>query len=140
MSDTFKSGDVIRYPYLWHWQHAAGRMNAEKDRPVCLALALPDKNKALTHLIIVAISGTAPLPEQRAIEIPDLEIKRAGLSAYKRAWLSVGEYNYDIAEKSFFFEPDQRLRGHFSNVFLQRILREVRQTIAIHSGRVDRTL
>lgn len=140
MSDDFRSGDIVSYPYLWHWQHEAGRVNAEKDRPVCLALALPDKNKALTHLIIVAISGTSPLPEQRTIEIPDLEIKRAGLSAYKRAWVSVDEYNYDIAEKSFFFEPNQRLRGRFSDVFLRQILREVRQTIEVQSGRVDRTL
>jgi hypothetical protein len=140
MSDKFRSGDIVSYPYLWHWQHEEGRVNAEKDRPVCLALALPDKSKALTHLIIVAISGSSPLPEQRAIAIPDLEIKRAGLSAYKRAWLSVGEYNYDIAEKSFFFEPHQRIRGRFSDVFLKQILREVRRTVEIQSGRVDRTL
>lgn len=111
MSDKFRSGDVIRYPYLWHWQHAAGRLNAEKDRPVCLALVMRDEAKDLTHLVLLAISGTPPYPEQRALEVPPLEIKRAGLSLFKQAWITVGEYNYDIAERSFFLEPRQRRNG-----------------------------
>ena len=140
MSDIFRSGDVVDYPYLWHRQHEQGRTNAEKDRPVCLALVLPDKTRDLNHLSVVAISGTSPFPGQKALEVPALEIKRAGLSTYKRAWVTVGEYNYDIAETSFFFEPGQPHRGRFSNVFLKQILREVRKTIEAHLGRVDRTV
>jgi hypothetical protein len=42
MTDRFPSGSIVSYPYLWRWQHDEGRENAEKDRPVCLAITVRD--------------------------------------------------------------------------------------------------
>lgn len=140
MNDLFANGSIIRYPYLWRWQQAEGRVNAEKDRPVCLALKVPDPRQNLTHLVLLAISGTEPYDAGQALEIPPLEIKRAHLSLFKRAWVTVGEYNYDIAERSYFLEHGQKPRGAFSAAFLEEIRQALRPTLAARSGRIDRTL
>lgn len=110
MSDRFPNGAIVSYPYLWRWQAEEGREHGEKDRPVCLALTVPDPRQNITHLVILPISGTLPRNDQTALEIPDLELRRAGLSVFKRGWITVSEYNYDVAERSFHFEPAQTPR------------------------------
>ncbi|MGO4450412.1 hypothetical protein AB4Y96_15940 [Phyllobacterium sp. TAF24] len=135
----FSSGAIVRYPYLWRWQSDKGREHGEKDRPVCLAMALPDPRQKLTHLVILAISGTSPLDEQSAIEIPSLEIRRAGLREHKRAWLTIGEYNYDVLERSYNFDPAQEPQGRFSDKFLLEIQRTLRPLLQAARGRIDRT-
>ena len=139
MASPFPPGSVITYPYLWRWQHAAGRDNAEKDRPVCLVIAVSDPTQDLTHLVLLAITGTEPGSEQTALEIPALELRRAGLSTLKRGWVMVGEYNYDVAERSFHFDPNQVPRGAFSPGFMNRIRAAIRPLFVAARGRIDRT-
>ena len=55
----------------------------------------------LTHLALLAISSQPPGGEQAALEIPDIERRRAGLSDWRRAWITISEYNCDIAERSW---------------------------------------
>lgn len=95
--------------------------------------------RSLTHLVILAISGTSPLDEQAAIEIPALEIRRAGLREHKRAWLTISEYNYDVAERSYHFDRSQEPQGRFSNKFLLEIQRALRPLLQSARGRIDRT-
>lgn len=140
MASPFPPGSVITYLYLWRWQHAAGRDNAEKDRPVCLVIAVSDPSQDLTHLVLLAISGTEPSPEQTALEIPALELRRAGLSTLKRGWITVSEYNYDVAEQSFHFDPNQVPRGAFSPGFMNRIRAAIRPLFVAAQGRIDRTV
>lgn len=141
MSDQarFSSGSIVRYPYLWRWQSEKGREHGEKNQPVCLAMAFPDSRQNLTHLVILAISGTSPLDEQAAIEIPALEIRRAGLREHKRAWLTISEYNYDVAERSYHFDTSQEPQGRFSNKFLLEVQRALRPLLQSATGRIDRT-
>lgn len=113
MTDRFQNGSIVKYPYLWRWQAEEGREHGEKDRPVCLAMAMPDPRQNVTHLVILAISGTPPKSDQIALEIPDLELRRAGLSSSKRGWITVSEFNYDIAERSWHFDPAQTPQGRF---------------------------
>ena len=82
MSSRFNNGSIISYPYLWRWQQDEGREHGEKDRPVCLAITMPDKRQDITHLVILPISGTSPCQGQTALEIPPLEIRRAGLAVF----------------------------------------------------------
>jgi hypothetical protein len=140
MTPRFRSGSIVTYPYLWRWQHDRGRDNAEKDRPVCLAITVPDQSLQLTHLVILAISGTPPAQNQAALEIPSLELRRAGLSTLKRGWITTGEYNYDILERSFHFDPNQAVRGEFSPRFMEEIRRAIRPVLSARSNRIDRTL
>ena len=140
MTERFPSGSIVIYPYLWRWQEEEGREHGEKSRPVCLAISLPDPRQELTHLVILPISGTPPIENQKAIEIPSLEIRRAGLSIYKRGWITVGEYNYDIAERSYFFEPGQKPYGRFGPSFMEEIRQAIRPLLSARMGRVDRTM
>jgi hypothetical protein len=139
MSDRFKSGSIIDYPYLWRWQSEAGREHGEKDRPVCLALAMPDTKQNITHLVILAISATPPFEGQRVIEIPPLELRRAGLSLLRRGWITVGEFNYDTLERSFYLDSMQAQRGSFGPTFLEEIRQALRPLLASKMGRIDRT-
>lgn len=138
MTSLFDEGQIVRYEYLWNWQAKAGRTNGEKPRPCCLALSMKNPRQNLTHMILLPISGTPPRPEQEAIVIPTLELKRAGLSTFKEGWITVSEYNYDILERSFVFDPNQTPMGKFSNSFTRQILQRLRPYIAASLGRVDR--
>ncbi len=140
MPERFGNGSIIRYPYLWRWQRDEGRDHGEKDRPVCLALTVPDTRQGITHLVILAISTTPPMEGQSALEIPVLELRRAGLSTLKRGWITVDEFNYDIAERSWHLDLRQEPSGRFSANFLEEIRQALRPVLAASAGRVDRTL
>lgn len=139
MSDQFTNGSVIDYPYLWRWQQDAGREHGGKDRPVCLALSAPDLRQQITHLVILAISATPPREGQTALEIPPLELRRAGLSVLKQGWITVGEYNYDTIERSFYLDSRQAQRGSFGPSFLEEVRQALRPLLASQKGRIDRT-
>jgi hypothetical protein len=137
-TETFKEGHVVRYPYLWLWQRDLGRDEGEKDRPACLALMFKSQVQNLTHLILLAITGTPPRPDQTAIEIPLLELRRAGLTDTKQGWIIVSEYNYDILERSWDFPIHTPPQGRFSLPFLKKAQAAALETIRRKSGRVDR--
>jgi hypothetical protein len=48
------------------------------------------------------------------------------------------EYNYDIAERSWYFEPQKSL-GRFSGTFVRTIAQALRSTLINTAARVDRT-
>jgi len=83
-------------------------------------------------------SGTTPSADQRAVEIPPLEIRRIGLSEFKQAWIIVSEYNYDILERSFSLEPPDSALPKLSQKFLKVVLKAFRPTLASAETRVDR--
>jgi hypothetical protein len=131
-----RRGDIIAYPYLWKWQRERGETEGRKTRPVCTILAVKAAN-GLTHLALLAISSKPPGPDQVAIEVPEIECRRAGLSEFSRAWVTVSEYNYDVAERSFYFEPVPAL-GRFSRSFTMRIAIAAAPLMRAGRARVDR--
>ncbi|AVX06023.1 hypothetical protein MXMO3_03520 (plasmid) [Maritalea myrionectae] len=139
MTNKFDDGQIVEYEYLWDWQAREGRTNAEKNWPVCLALVIKNSKQGMTHLIILPISGTPPKADQDAIAIPALELRRAGLSDFKSGWITISEYNYDIVERSFYFDPNQKPRGRFSGPFMDQILLRFRRNLIQKRGRIDRT-
>jgi hypothetical protein len=132
-----RRGDIIAYPYLWKWQRDRGESEGRKSRPVCTILAVKAAD-GLTHLALLAISSKPPGPDQVAIEIPEIECRRVGLSEFSRAWVTVSEYNYDIAERSFYFEPEAPPLGRFSRSFMMRIAAEAAPLMRSGQARVDR--
>ncbi len=52
---------------------------------------------------------------------------RAGLSDLKRCWIIVDEYNDDVAEQSWYLEPDGPALGRFSKEDRRSVRREVAQ-------------
>ena len=110
-------GDIWRYPYLWKCEADAGEEGGRKPRPTALSAVVPVSEKS-TLLYLLPITGTEPNEDQDAIEIPVTEIRRAGLSEYKRLWIIFDEYNRDELETSFYFEPNAGV-GSFSKAFLK---------------------
>ena len=122
---------------LWLWQRERGEEEGRKDRPICVAVSSRG-NDGLTHLALLAITGTPPRADQLAVEIPALEIRRLGLSEFKQAWIIVSEYNYDVLERSFSLEPPRQQGRRLSPGFLKVVLRAFRPTLSRSEARVDR--
>jgi hypothetical protein len=131
------TGSVLNYPYLWRWQSDRGETEGRKERPVCLLLAVP--GGGVTHVLLFAISGTPPRSDQAALSIPPLERRRAGLGEWKDAWITVSECNYDLAEESYYLDPNAEIFGRFSPSFLSRIAAAARPFISEKTARVKRT-
>jgi hypothetical protein len=122
MSADLRPGSIIHYPYLWRWQRERGETEGRKERPVCVVIAVRGRDD-LTHLALLAISSRPPGEDQTALEVPEIECRRAGLSDLKRGWVTVSEYNYDIVERSYYFDVNQpfmmRLAAAFAPLFKQ---------------------
>lgn len=136
MSDLPANGSIIRYPYMWHWQYESGETEGRKERPVCMMLAIPRGEE--THLVLLAISGTPPRYDHTALEIPPLECRRSGIREWKESWITVSEFNYDIAERSYYYDPNAEVLGTFSKGFLARIAEAARPFISASAARVSR--
>ncbi|GLK70213.1 hypothetical protein KHC23_20335 [Ancylobacter dichloromethanicus] len=138
MTDDLRPGAIIQYPYLWKWQQEHGETEGRKDRPVCVILAVRGSD-GLTHLALLAISSRQPGSEQVAIEVPEIECRRGGLSDLKRAWISVSEYNYDIAERSFYLDAGDPFLGRFSRSFVGQLAAAVSPLFQAGQARIDCT-
>ncbi|MFC0808968.1 hypothetical protein ACFHWW_26605 [Ensifer sp. P24N7] len=136
--ELLKVGTVLEYPYLWKWQAELGETEGRKDRPICVLFATVNPRDGLTHLALIAISSQPPRHGQQSIEIPEMECRRAGLSDWKRGWVTVSEYNYDIAEKSFYFDTTQDPIGRFGKRFMQRLATAAAPLFRQGGARVDR--
>ncbi len=123
---SLKRGDVIAYPYRWARDMArANAPEGGKDRPCCLVLTITS-DEGREVMFLAAISSKAPHADQAAIEIPDTERRRAGLTRYPQAWIYVDELNRDEPARSWYLEPREPL-GAFSKNFLAKVAGELRQ-------------
>lgn len=112
-------GDVWRYPFLWSREAARGETEGRKVRPV--AMTLLTRNAAgETEVLMVPITSQAPGGSPFAMEVPDIEKRRAGLDQHVRLWVVTDEANIDLPERSFYFEPDGRL-GAFGLQFTKAV-------------------
>jgi hypothetical protein len=134
----FKTGDVFQYPYLWRREFEKGETEGRKSRPACLAIALEAQGK--TYLYLLAITSKSPQRNQKALEIPGLELRRIGLNADAQGWVIVSEYNRDILSESFYLSPDVPILGRFSDRFLLSIQLALRENLRSPAALVKRTL
>ena len=95
----------------------------------------------LSHLFLLPISSQPPLTAERALEIPALEATRAGLRHWKRCWICIDEYNYDVLPLSWHFDSGRPPRGRFSDAFLRQIVSAFLGRLRGKAAeRVDRTV
>jgi len=137
-SDELLPGSIVFYPYLWKWQRERGETEGRKERPVCVVIAVRSPRDHLTHLALLAISSRAPGADQTALEIPEIECRRGGLSDFKQAWITVNEYNYDIVERSYYLHPHQPVLGRFSKPFMMRVAAAFAPLFEERQARIDR--
>jgi hypothetical protein len=120
--DDIKSGVVILYPYLWSQEAKRGETEGRKHRPSVVAIRVARINRS-DLLILFPITTKAPKTECFAVEIPELEKRRAGLDIILRQWLILDECNEETIPGSYYLEPDARI-GAFSKPFLLPLIRE----------------
>jgi hypothetical protein len=120
--EDIESGCVIRYPYLWTREANRGETEGRKERPTAVGFRLIRSN-ADDSLVLFPITSRAPRPEDLAVEIPEIEKRRAGLDAALRLWVILDEYNTDVVGQSFHLEPSPPL-GRFSKAFFLPLMRE----------------
>jgi hypothetical protein len=104
-----------------------------------VVIAVRNPRDDLTHLALLAISSRPPGADQTALEVPEIECRRAGLSDLKRAWITVSEYNYDIAERSNYLDVNQPPLGRFSRPFMMRLAAAFSPLFKQTQARVDRS-
>ena len=138
MSVDLPTGAIVEYPYLWRWQRERGETEGRKNRPVCVVIAVHGQD-GLTHLALLAISSRPPGDHQTALEIPEIERRRAGLREWMHAWITVSEYNYDIAERSYYLDLNQLPLGRFSKPFMMRLAAAFAPLLRQGQTRVDRS-
>ncbi len=134
-TDIPPRGTVFEYPYRWAREVAEGASpDGRKVRTVCLVLAVAVSAKRHV-LYLLAISSKPPRDGQVAVAVPDIERRRAGLTRSPAAWVYVSEFNRDIVEESFYFEPNARRLGMFSPAFVLLISRSLAARIEAGDAR-----
>jgi hypothetical protein len=103
-----------------------GETEGGKTRSTCVVVAARGANDGLIHLALLAVTTQPRTPMDRAGSFR-YRIRRAGLSDLKRCWIIVDEYNDDVAEQSWYREPDGPALGRFSKEDRRSVRREVAQ-------------
>ena len=86
-------GLVIRYSYLWHSEHLAGREEGQKDRPCAIVAALrPAEEPGETRVLVLPVTHSPPTDAALAVGIPARVKERLGLDA-ERSWVVLSEWN-----------------------------------------------
>ena len=80
-----------------------------------------------------SVTTKEPGADRLAMEVPQVERKRAGLAAELSLWVVLDECNHDILETSFHLDPNGR-RGSFGPIFADKVLGAF-----IDAGRKGRT-
>ena len=123
MTDATHAGAVLRYPYLWARQAGRGETEGRKTRPCAVILALQTAN-GQTELRLCAVTTQPPPTGTHAVEVPEIERRRAGLDGGMPLWVIVDEHNVDVFEQSFFIEPQSQI-GAFSSAFTKDLQAEM---------------
>lgn len=124
-------GDVWLYPFLWSREAARGETEGRKERPVSLLL-LAYNAEGEVEALLVPITSQPSAGRAFAVEVPEIEKKRAGLDQHMPLWVIADEANADVPAKSFYFEPGNRIGG-FSKPFVKKV-----QSVMIEALRARR--
>lgn len=87
-----KTGDVIRYDFLWGDEHEKGQVDGAKDRPCAIVLASSPREDGSQRVMLVPVTHSPPTADQGGIEIPAKVLKYLGLDD-ERSWIRTHEVN-----------------------------------------------
>ena len=127
MSQTFRPGMVLRYPYLWHWQSGNGETEGRKDRPTAVAAVFIGRDDR-QYVLLLPLTTKQPSATRIAVEVPTTEKKRAGLDQALRQWIVLDEYNLDPTASSYYLQQTSSI-GQFSDAFMRPVLTQFRDLL-----------
>lgn len=133
MTETYSTGDVFDFPYLWAWQDQRGETEGRKDRPCCLALVsrLPSGK---SRLFLIPITTVPPTADIASVLVPQIEAKRAGLDTHIKQWVILSEWNADVLEDSYYITHEAP-KGRFSKTFLNSLLADLK--VMLQTGKLQ---
>jgi hypothetical protein len=102
------------YPYKWHIEHPDDP--PPKDRTACAILEYGDGNNR--WIALVAISDK---PSEGAIAMSQDEIRAAGLSDFRSAYVYLNHYNVDRKTNSFSYNPRQKPKGRLTKALTIKV-------------------
>jgi len=111
------NGLVISYNYLWAREHDRREESGRKARPACVQIIVA-RGKGGTVVALFPITSQPPRSDHTAIEIPEMEARRVGLTS--PSWIIVDEWNLDDLAKSPHI-ADSRPMGLLSAAFMKRV-------------------
>ncbi len=111
------NGLVISYNYLWAREADRREVSGRKARPACVQIVIAE-SKDVTLVALFPITSQPPQADRTALEIPDLEARRTGLSV--PSWILLDEWNLDDLARSPHI-ADAHPLGSFSQAFMKRI-------------------
>ncbi len=114
-----KLGDVWRFPFLWKQEEQRGETEGRKSRPCVLALLTRNIDGQM-EVLLVPVTTQPQDHNPFAIEVPEIEKKRAGLDVGLRLWVVTDEHNTDTPRQSYYFEAASRM-GTFSTSFTKQV-------------------
>ena len=134
--DDIQTASVIEYQFLWKYEALRGESEGRKSRPV--AVALRSKTETFDRLFLWPITTKQPNRDIIAVEVPEIEKKRAGLDPLVRQWIVLEELNIDIIPGSYVLEADAKI-GEFSRSFFQLVMQRWKQNFSRskYTNRVD---
>ncbi|MDD2862320.1 MAG: hypothetical protein PHI71_14830 [Acidiphilium sp.] len=115
MTDELKTGSVLLYSYLWSSEAESGLKDGRKYRPTVIGIIATLKS-GKRKVVFFPLTTLQPAEGRLAIEVPDTEKRRVGLSSATRTWIILDEYNVDDLDNSFYIEPASTI-GRFSPAF-----------------------
>jgi hypothetical protein len=119
------NGLVISYNYLWAREHDRDEESGRKARPACVQIIVASGARG-TVVALFPITSQPPLTGRTALEIPQIEARRIGLTS--PSWIIVDEWNLDDLAKSPHI-ADSRPIGTLSPAFMKRVRREAADRI-----------
>jgi hypothetical protein len=111
------NGLVISYNYLWAREYDRHEESGRKARPVCLQIIIARSESAVI-VALFPITSQPPRPERTALEIPEMDARRIGLT--RPSWVIVDEWNLDDLARSPHIGAAHPL-GVLSPAFMKRI-------------------
>jgi hypothetical protein len=111
------NGLVISYNYLWAREYDRQEESGRKARPACVQLIVA-KPEGGAVVALFPITSQPPRPERTALEIPETDARRIGLTS--PSWVIVDEWNLDDLAKSPHI-ADAHPIGVMSPAFTKRI-------------------
>jgi hypothetical protein len=111
------NGLVISYNYLWAREYDRQEESGRKARPACVQIIIAGGENA-TVVALFPITSQPPQAGRTALEIPEMEARRVGLSI--PCWLIVDEWNLDDLAKSPHIANPHPI-GSLSQAFMKRV-------------------